>query len=264
MKMWQQFCLVLFFPVLCGAVEYSELEVYGSQVANLHELELETVSTVSSDARTDLTNRILRSSVEAHYGLTNSWEIAAYLDYTQPVDFAMEYSAFRSHLRTQFAEPGEWPVDTGFYFEVTLPRNFRAKDVGFDFKPIFEKQFSRLSLKLNPTVEFSHVAHVLGQNSVTLDPDGDLLAASDQSFSNEKSWLVSYNLGTSVAYRFQQRLQAELAYFIGFSDQTALLMPMLTLQIVNRLGVQIGYGLGLTSQTEQQLALLRLEYELYF
>jgi hypothetical protein len=245
------------------AVEYEELEVYGAQLASRHELELENASSMSSDDSSDITNKIFRSTFEFNYGLSDKWEVTAYLDYTKPAEDNLEYTAFRTHARTAFAEKGEWPVDVGAYIEAEFPRNFRAKDMGLEFRPILEKDFSRWTLRLNPSVDLSHVAQVVGDNTQTFDADGDELGTTSQTLTADKIWTVSYGASASVAYNWNDRLRPHVDYFVGINDNTALLLPSLDFKIGRELKAQVGFGYGLTPNTENRLILTRIEYEIF-
>jgi len=253
--------LLCFISPKVFAVEYYELEVYGYQTANLHELEIENTSSVSSDDRETFTNRIFRSSMEFNYGISDRWELSTYLDYTKPVDDHAEYTAFRAHARTYFAEKDQLPVDLGLYFEVELPRNYRAKDVGLEIKPILEKDFSRWTIRLNPAVEFSHVAVPVGDNSKVVDPDGDVISSQTQDLSSDKVWIAEWGLSSSISYNFSEYFRPHLDWHLGFTDQSSLIMPSVDLKLAKDIKASIGAGFGLTPTTENRIVMARLEFE---
>lgn len=232
--------------VKAHAVEYTELEVYGYQTNGLHELEIENATSASSDDQQGVQSRLLRSSFEFSYGLTDRWEMTAYLDYQRQPDTEFQYSGFRAHARTRLFEKGELPVDLGAYFEIELPRNTAKKDVAYEFKPIIEKDFSRWTISLNPQFELEHQLNEKDENATT------------------KQWFVGYGLSTSLAYRYSEKFKPHLDLFQGFSDQDALLMPALDVVIIDHLKLTLGLGFGLNDRTEQRVANGRLEYELYF
>ena len=233
------------------AIEYNELEVYGYETAGLHELELENDTSLSSDDYKDIDSRHIRSTFEFNYGLTDRWEITAYLDYERPTDDTFHYQSFRAHARTHFFEKGELPVDLGAYFEIELPKNPGKHDVSFEFKPIIEKDFSRWTISLNPQVEFEHMT--------------DDAEAADQDPNNtNKTWRAVYGLSTSVAYRYSENIKPHLDIFQGFTDQDALLMPAFDVTLANHLKLTLGLGFGLNDRTERRVVNGRLEYEVYF
>jgi len=256
---------LLFASVLSSsawAVEYYELEVYGYQTPAHHELELENTTSMSSDETPALDNHILRSTFEFSYGWTDSFETTAYLDYTQPADDAGEYTAFRGHARTRFFEKGELPVDLGAYFEVELPRNYAQKDVGFEFRPILEKDLPhRFVFRLNPQVELSHVAVDPNTTVVTLDPDEAPTTAVMPS--TPKQWLTEWGVASSLAYNWNDRIQPHVDWHYGFNDLSSLLIPSVDVNLKNGFKATAGVGFGLSSTTEQRLIVARLEYELY-
>lgn len=253
--------LFLGFTLPAHAVEYYELEVYGYQTAEPHELEMENATSLSSDREDGFSNRILRSTFEFNYGLAENWETSAYFDYTKPVGAEAEFTSFRAHARTRFFEQDDLPADLGAYFEAEFPRNFRAKDVGLEFKPILEKNYSRWIFRLNPGVELSHVAKTEGENSVAVDPDGDVVGTSNQHLSANKVWITEWNVSTSVMYSWNRFLRPHLDYHAGLTDQSALLMPALSVQISRGLSGDLGLGFGLNSHTESRVLALRLELE---
>lgn len=254
-------CVISFFSAESFAIEYYEMEVYGYQTANRHELEIENTSSLSSDDREDFTSPILRSTFEFNYGFSDRWEATAYFDYTKPAEDHAEFTAFRTHARTYFFEKDEMPIDLGAYLEAEFPRNFRAKDVGLEFRPIIEKDISRWTLRLNPSVELSHVAKTLGENSVAVDPDGDVVGVSNQSLSSEKYWMVEWNLSSGVSYNLNSRFQPHLDWHTGLTDGSSLVMPGIDMKIMKGLKADVGVGFGLNSNTETRLLVTRFEFE---
>jgi hypothetical protein len=246
------------------ALEYYELEVYGYQTAAEHELEIENATSWSSDDLQKIDNKIFRTSLELTYGVSDRWEATAYFDYTKPADETFEYTAFRGHARTRFGEKGEWPVDLGAYFEVELPRNFRQEDVAFEFKPILEKDFSRFTMKINPSVELEHAA---------LDSDdgpggiGDVDEDEDPTMPiapMRKAWRLEWGLSSSLVYNWNERFRPHLDWHLNFTDKGSLLIPSLDITLMSHLKLTAGLGFGLTSQTERRIVVSRLEYEIYF
>ncbi len=228
------------------AIEYKELEVYGYQTTAPRELEIEASTSVSSDKQQGNLSRHLRSSFELQYGITDRWEVTAYLDYDRPADEKFEYSAFRAHARTHFFEKGELPVDIGAYFEIALPKNRDEKDLAFEFKPIIEKDFSRWTIILNPLIEFEHQLN-------EKDPNATL-----------KVWQVVYGLSTSLVYRYSETFKPHLDLVQGLTDQDALLMPAFDVKLADKLKLSMGLGFALNDRTEHRVANARLEYEVYF
>jgi hypothetical protein len=255
---------------LCGllrtsfALDYYELEVYGYQTAAEDELELENATSWSSDNLQKFDNKIFRTSLELTYGVSDRWEATAYFDYTKPADETFEYTAFRGHARTRFYEKGELPVDLGAYFEVELPRNYRQEDLAFEFKPIFEKDFSRWTVRLNPSVELEHSAVDSDDGpggTGDLDEDED---PSVQVASPHKTWRVEWGLSSSLVYNWNERIRPHLDWHLSFTDKASLLVPSLDINLIKHLKLTAGLGFGLTPQTERRIVLSRLEYEIYF
>lgn len=246
------------------AIEYYELEVYGYQTAAARELEIENTSTFSSDSLERVSNQIMRSTFEFNYGLSDRWEATAYLDYTEPLGGGTEFTAFRAHARTRFAEQGELPVDLGAYFEVELPRNYRQKEMGFEFRPILERDFSRWAIKLNPQIELSHARGVQAASGGVVDPDGDVtVSASDAKFT-DIGWRIEWGAATSLVYNMNEYFRPHLDWHMGFTDGSGLLLPAADIRLAHGLNLTAGMGWGLNKKTEQKIVLGRLEYEIYF
>ena len=240
--------LVLLLPLTkAQAIEYNELEVYGYQTTSPSELEIENSTSLSSDDSKDVDSRHLRSTFELNYGLSDRWEVTAYVDYERPTDEDFRYRAFRAHARTRFFEKGELPVDLGAYFEIELPKNSNQHDLSLEFKPIIEKDFSRWTVRLNPQIEFEHATDNGADPTVT-----------------KKTWHSVFGITAGVSYRYDEILIPHLDLFEGFTDQDALLMPSIDIWLVRHLKLTLGLGFGLNDKTEQRVANGRLEYEIYF
>lgn len=258
-------CLLL--GLQAKAVEYYELEVYGFETAQPHELEVENGTSLSSDDEHRWVNQIFRSTFEFNYGLSDRWEVTAYLDYTQPSGEYFEYTAFRAHARTHFFEKGEMPVDMGAYFEVELPRNYRQEDVGFEFRPIFEKDFSRWTLRVNPQIEVAHAISADADDAgpmANTDDDDDFLNAQTPTTNKAKSWQVSWGAASSLIYNMTDSFRAHLDWHVGLTDGSQLLVPAVDFRVMPGLFWTLGLGFGLNANTEQRLSISRLEYEIYF
>ena len=257
--------VILFFAFGCfenrvHAIDYSELEVYGYQLASPHELEIENSTSVSSDDRQHLDGRILRSSFEFNYGLSDRLELAAYFDYWMPVDNNLEYLGFRAHARTRFFHQDQLPVNLGAYLEVELPRNFRQTDVALEFQPIIEKDISRFTIDVDPQMEISHSAT---ENGMVVDAD-DGTVLSNGTLSS-KRWGTTWGIASSIAFNYSQFFRPHLDWIASFSSPyQSLVMPSADFQIIPGLKATAGLGFGLNANTERRIVALRLEYEKYF
>jgi hypothetical protein len=257
---------LLFACARAQAIEYYELEVYGYQTAAARELEVENSTSFSSDDESRVDSRIVRSTLEFNYGISDRWEATAYLDYTKPADDNLEYTAFRAHARTRFYEKGEMPVDLGAYFEIALPRNFQQEDFAFEFRPIIEKDFSRWTIRLNPQVELSH-SRAADEDDQVGATDADEVGVASSSAPPSQSpmgWRLEWGLASSLIYRLSDHFRPHLDWHVGFTDGSQLLMPAVDLRIAHGLSATLGFGWGLNAHTEQKIALARFEYEIYF
>ena len=240
------------------AIEYYELEVYGYNLASRHEIEIENATSASSNDKNDFSGRIFRSTMEFNYGWMDHLEVATYLDYTEAFN-QFEYTAFRSHLRTNFFEKGERPVDMGAYVEMALPRNFRQTDLALEFKAIFEKDISRWTVAWNPGVELAHTNGDTDDVVVNGDTDEGINTVV---VPREKSWQVNWQSAMSVRYNWGPHLRPHLDWHTSLTDGTSLLLPNLDFKVANIVKTTLGVGFGLNSLTEQRLINLRVEYEM--
>ncbi|HVC08339.1 MAG TPA: hypothetical protein VNH15_00180 [Elusimicrobiota bacterium] len=89
----------------------------------------------------------------ASYSPTSYWESEAYEVLHRDPGGPLVGDKVQFEERFQLAPPGEYWADPGAIFEVEIPE--RAGDpVEEEFTPILEKQFGRLVLTLNPSLEW--------------------------------------------------------------------------------------------------------------
>ncbi len=233
------------------ALNYFELETYPYQTASRGEIELEDFAAYTrrgtQDAPPPYNNQgLVRNSMELTYGMTDKTEIAAYADYARvPGDGGgWEFDGNRVHLRTRFAEKGEWPVDLGLYAEVEFPRH-NVNDREFELRGIVEKDVNKWTFDLNPIFER------------TLKGAG-------------KSVGTELHYAASAIYRLNERWHPRLDFFGDFgplknfegrNQQTHLISPAVDYFFGHGLSAGLGVAFGQTQASEQQIVRARVEWE---
>jgi hypothetical protein len=149
------------------ALNFFELEVYPATTEGRGVTEIENLSSFVADGRRPTEeersgeevrrHRLLRSSVELNYGLTDSIDVAVYTDVERANAQSVEYAGSRVRARGALWEQGRFPVDVGWYIEAEMPRNDPA-DLEFDFRTLFTRDFGRFTVDLNPAFELPAVA----------------------------------------------------------------------------------------------------------
>lgn len=94
-----------------------------------------------------------RLQTEIEYGITDRVELGFYQVFeAAPVpggDNALVFDGLKWRVRTRLAEPGQLPVDIGFYFELETMRD----ELAAEFKLNLQRRFGRLRLLTNLWVE---------------------------------------------------------------------------------------------------------------
>ncbi len=233
-----------------AALNFFELEVYPATTEGKGLHELESNSSFVANGRAGASgedepprHRLLRSSVEYNYGLTDHIDVAAYLDLQRPNGADVEYAGMRFRARGALWEKGQYPVDLGWYFEAEVPHG-TASDLELEFRPIVSRDFGRFSLDLNPAFELPTVS--------------------------EERRTVEFNYAARVYYRLSPRLVPGIEFFGGIGqiraidgsrEQEHYVFPVLYGRLAPGLKVAAGPGFGLTRGSDPVILKLGIEYE---
>ena len=232
------------------ALNYFELEVYPYHTADRGEVELENFTTYTrrgtQDAPVPDNNQgLVRTSLEATYGVTDKTEVAGYVDYSRARgDGDWDLKGSRAHVRTRFAEKGEFPVDLGLYAEVEFPRK-DDNDAEMELRGIIEKDLDRWTFDVNPIFE-------------------KVLKGAEK----DEGWELQY--AASAIYRLDERWHPRLDFFGDFGtlrdfegrdEQKHLISPAVDIMFGHGLSASLGVAYGQTKATEQQLVRARVEWE---
>src|SRR5262249_2058472 len=114
-------------PATTGGKGMHEIESTSSYVANGR-------SEAADEGDEPPRNRLLRTSLEYDYGLTDRIDVAAYLDLQHPNGGEVEYAGSRFRARGALWEKGEYPVDLGWYVEAEVPHDTESQ-LELEFRP---------------------------------------------------------------------------------------------------------------------------------
>lgn len=235
------------------ALNFFELEVYPATTEGkgLHEIESRSNWVANGRRPTDeeldgedvRRHRLLRTSFEYNYGLTDKIDIAAYIDLQRPNGGEVEYAGARARIRGAVFDKGQYPVDLGWYFEAEMPHGTQS-DLELEFRPILSRDLGRFSLDLNPIFELPTVT-------------------------SERRTL-EFNYAARVYYRWTRNLQPGVEFYGGIGqirdvdpsrDQEHYVFPTLYGRIFDTVKFAAGPGFGLTRGSDPVVLRLAFEYE---
>jgi len=174
---------VLMLGMICPltvlvAQDAFEIAVYGAETAPRKAWELETHfnyiarGTTAFDGPVAPSERQFHLAVELTRGLTEHWEVTAYLLSAYRPGPGVEYAGWR--LRSRVRAPVSWrlPVDLGLAAEIEFsPAAYDETTAGLEIRPILEKRVGRVQLQLNPVIERALTA-TSGEAEWELEPSG--------------------------------------------------------------------------------------------
>jgi len=231
-------------PTSARALNFFELEAYPATTegAGLHEIESRTTF-VANGRNADETHRLLRTSLEYDYGLTDKIDVAAYTDLQRLNGDALEYAGSRVRARGGLFEKGRFPLDLGWYLEAEMPHR-GASDLELEFRPLVSRDVGRFSIDLNPTFELPTV-------------------------SAERRTL-EFAYGARIYYRLAPSLMPGIEFFGDMGQirrpepsraQEHYVFPVLYGRLGRGLKFVAGPGFGVTRASDPVLLRLGIEYE---
>ncbi len=230
------------------ALNYHELEVYGSQTEAAGVVEVENVTLFSNGV--DSQSNILRNTTEFNVGVTDSMNLALYVDAARTDDEPWETKSFRLRNHMSFFEKGEKPIDLGAYFEFSLPRNNDKEEWELEAKLILEKDLGRFTLIANPIIE------------IESEKEKEDLGDGNFKTEHELETVGAYSLAT--AYRFDPKIMPKISFYDelrGADERVAVIQPTIDYRFSRLLALGIGAGWGLTKSSEKRLFSTKIEME---
>ena len=232
-------------PTSARALNFFELEAYPATTEGqgLHEIESQTTFVANGRNADEKTHRLLRTSLEYNYGLTDRIDVAAYLDLQKPNGADLEYAGSRFRARGALWEKGRFLLDLGWYLEAEVPHD-QPSDLELEFRPLVSRDLGRFSLDLNPSFELPTVS--------------------------EERRTLEFNYAARVYYRLSRTLQPAVEFFGGIGQirdvessqaQQHYVFPSLYGEVVRGLKFALGPGFGLTQASDQVIVKFVVEYE---
>jgi len=239
-------------------VDPFEFEVYPAQTIGRGMIELESLNSFVADGHSEgeegtssgefPSDKMYRTAVELTYGFTDKIEAAAYINVAHPNGASLQYAGSKYRLRGSFFEPGQLPVDLGWYVELDWHNTpeFDRSELELELKPIFEKEFGRIEVDLNPIFE----------KAIFVGPD------------KNKGFEFGYAAG--IYYNFRRWLSPGMEFYGGIgliddidplSDQQHYVFPVIRGELPWYLEYSVGPGIGLTSGSDQVIVKLNIEFE---
>jgi hypothetical protein len=186
-----------------------------------------------------------RHTFEIEYGITDHWTVAAYADFEKPEGGDFEYVQARSVVtRYRFFEQGERFLDGAIYIEYYLPYKKYSDSEKVETRVILQKDLGRVSVILNPIL--------------------------DKKISGEVEEGLEFEYAAGLYYRAARWLtpglefygeMGELSDLHPVDEQEHFIFPSAQLKLGRRTGLDVGYGFGLTKDSDDQVVKLIWELE---
>ena len=184
---------------------------------------------------------------ELTYGLTDRIEFAAYLIAAQMSGHGYWYAGSEYRLRGRLFDPGELPVDVGWYAELEWHNTlqFDDADMELELRPILEKDFGRLSFMANPI--FEKVLKGVGVH---------------------EGWEFGYS--AAAYYRWMRYLSPGVEFYGGaglidntdpLEQQQHYIFPVIWGELPHGIEYNLGPGFGLTRGSDHVMVKFNLELE---
>lgn len=244
---------VLAIARVASALNFFELEVYPATTEGQGVHEVSNLTSFVANGRRPTEeetegedtrrHRLLRSSFEYEYGLTDRINVAAYVDLEKPNGDDVRYAGVRFRARGGLWDKGQYPVDLGWYFEAEVPKRGES-DLELEFRPLVSRDFGRFSLDLNPSFELPTVA--------------------------EERRTLEFNYAARVYYRLSRDFQPGIEFygdagqirrFDPAREQEHYVLPALYGRLFRGFKFAAGPAFGLTRGSDPVLLKLQVEYE---
>ena len=233
------------------ALNFFELETYPATTEGqgLHEFENLTTFVAngrgkSQDAADEgRRHRLLRTSLEYNYGLTDKIDAAMYLDFERVNGREPEYAGSRYRFRGALFDKGRYPVDLGWYVEAEVPHQGAAQ-LELEFQPILSTDLGRFSFDINPSFGLPTIA--------------------------DERRTLEFSYAARVVYRLSERIKPAIEFYGGIGQirdvdpsqgQEHYIVPMLYARLWQGWKLAVGPGFGLTRASDKVILKFGLEWE---
>lgn len=170
---------------------------------------------------------------EFEYGITDRWTVGVYAVFREGEGF----TAAKLENRIRLAEPGEFPVDPAFYFEIK-DANGRKDNDEVESKLILSKDIGLFNITWNGILAFEK----------EYETNGD------------EEWETELGMVTGVAYRAGGPVTPGLELAIAENDTRLIPGVYIDLGPSVRLNLGVSLGLEKTADNTQLKSLLEIEF----
>ncbi len=236
-------------PGLLRAQDIFEIQVYEYPTVPKGRWNLEThLNHSASGVRSEEgivapTQGQTRLTFELTRGITDGFELAAYLAFARQPGEGPEFAAWRIRPRVRAPERWHLPVLLSLSAEVAFPRDkYEAETATLEIRPILERRFGALQVDLNPVVGRS----LKGPGAAEgweFEPGGRLAVA------------VHSRVDLSLEYYGNY---GPLRAFLPRAEQVHLFFGGGDVQFNDNVVLNLGVGVGATSVGEQTVLKMRL------
>jgi hypothetical protein len=189
-----------------------------------------------------------RHTAEIEYGVTDRWTVAAYADFEKPQDGDFEYVQARAVVsRYRFFERGERFFDTAIYVEYYLPYKKYREGEKVETRLILEKSLGPATLILNPIFD----KKISSQDAVEEGMEFEYAVGLYLPVGGIKPGLEFYGE------------MGELSDLKPKDEQEHFVFPTVKVKLPHHIGLEVGYGFGLTDASDDQVVkvIIALEIE---
>jgi hypothetical protein len=181
-------------------------------------------------------------TLEPSYGVTEFWELGAYLQTALRADGSFDFAGVKA--RSKLVTPPGWSRTRrlGLNVEVSdVPARYEAERWGLELRPIVAQELGRFSVVVNPIVDVALTSGV-----ATFEPAAEVVFA----------WPRLASLGLEYYADL-----GDVTNFPGLREQKHYLFEVANLLRVRSLELNLGVGEGLTATSNPFVAKLIVGYQ---
>ena len=238
-------------PVRLVAQDPFEIEVYGYRTAARGEWELDTHlnyvahGTSAFDGSVAPTEHQGHLALELTHGLTDHWEVAAYLLSAVRPGAGFGYAGARVRSRVRAPEAWRLPVGLSLAAELEFsPAAFDESAIGLEIRPIVERRLGRLQLDVDPVLERGLRAHGTARPG---------------------EW--EFEPSARVGFAMSPAVDLSIEYYgkLGETpvDRVHQIYPGVDLKLGEDIEINLGVGVGLTTAGSRLVMKTRFEIPLH-
>ncbi len=232
--------LILCLPIIAGAQDLFEIQVYPYETVEPHhtmfEFHMNTYPSGTKEAENGMfpVNHQFHLTAEITHGLSEYWELGGYLVSAFVPNEGAYFAGGR--IRPRFRLPEN---SLPFRFSVSMELGFNkhqfdTNTITLEIRPIIEKEFGRWYFSLNPDLTKS----LRGEDA-------------HRGFGMEPAVKVSYKLTRLLEPGLEYYAETgPIAHFDTLHDQHHLIYPTLDLNTSPDWEINIGVGRGLTGTSQ--------------